>query len=187
MKEVGAGLGGGSADAAHMLLLLNRYTGAGLNPESLSAISLELGSDCPYFLYNQPAFAQGRGEILTPVALNLDTYVIVLVLPSLHISTREAFSLIRPKPASFDLRSISELAIGDWKDVVSNDFETPVLQRYPQLAIIKKELYDKGALYAAMSGSGSTLYGIFNQNNKPELQLPDGATTVFCDLKLPGR
>jgi 4-diphosphocytidyl-2-C-methyl-D-erythritol kinase len=158
---MGAGLGGGSADGAFMLQLINDYCKLGLSKEKLVAYALQLGSDCPFFIYNEPMFAKGRGEQLEPITLDLSEYRIELVCPQIHVSTKEAFSMLTPKPASFDLRKLASLPVREWKDHISNDFEAPVFARHPELKKIKQELYDKGALYASMSGSGSAVYGIF--------------------------
>ena len=158
---MGAGLGGGSSDGAFMLNMLNRYFSLGHTPEALASLALRLGSDCPFFILNRPAHALGRGEILQPVPVNLAGYRIVIVNPGIHVSTAEAFSDIRPGPCPVDLRTrILEPPEG-WKHWLSNDFEPTVFQRFPVIAGIKQSLYEAGAVYASMSGSGSTVFGIF--------------------------
>ena len=163
---MGAGLGGGSADGAFMLKLLNDYCKLELSEEVLLEMALELGSDCPFFIHNKPCFATGRGERMFPINVDLSAYTIQLICPKVSISTGVAFGLITPRTAAFDLRQLSETPIDRWKDLVKNDFEYPVFQQYPVLSNIKKQLYEQGAIYAAMSGSGSTLYGIFEKGNK---------------------
>ena len=158
---MGAGLGGGSADGACMLRLINDFFYLHLSDEQLISLALQLGSDCPFFIYNTPQFARGRGEIMESVSLNLSHYSIQLICPEVHISTAKAFEMLTSKPASFDLKNISSLAVETWKENISNDFEKPVFQMYPQLKDIKEQLYNQGALYASMSGSGSAIYGIF--------------------------
>ncbi len=163
---MGAGLGGGSADGAHMLRLLNEYCHLGLSAAQLAAYALQLGSDCPFFIYNTPQFASGRGEVMQDIALDLSEYSIQLICPKVHVATGKAFSMITPKPAGFDLRNIGSLPLTEWKHNISNDFEGPVFAQHPALAAIKQQLYDQGALYAAMSGSGSAIFGIFPKNRK---------------------
>lgn len=167
---MGAGMGGGSSDAAGMLRLLNDYGGLSLSDDDLAGYALRLGSDCPFFIYNRPLFASGRGEIFEPVTVDLNDYRIILVCPPVHVATAAAFRGIQPKRPVFDLRTLGALPIATWKDHIYNDFETPVFAQYPQLAAIKELLYRQGAIYAAMSGSGSVLYGIFNKDATPVLE-----------------
>lgn len=163
---MGAGMGGGSADGAFMLSMLNDYCQLNLSQAELAAYALQLGSDCPFFIYNTPQFASGRGEQLTPVSLDLSAYSLQLVCPVVHVATNKAFSMITPRPAPFDLRKLNELPVPEWKDHVANDFEAPIFQQHSGLAQIKEKLYADGALYAAMSGSGSTIFGIFEKGKK---------------------
>jgi 4-diphosphocytidyl-2-C-methyl-D-erythritol kinase len=163
---MGAGMGGGSADGAFMLQLLNDQCKLGLSKEQLAKYALQLGSDCPFFIYNAPQFAQGRGEQMQPVNIDLSAYSLQLICPLVHISTAKAFSMLTPKPAPFDLRNVSELPVSEWKNNISNDFEAPIFAEHPTLAEIKQQLYAHGAIYASMSGSGSTIYGIFDKGKK---------------------
>jgi len=163
---MGAGLGGGSADGAFMLKLLNDYCKLGLDDQTLAGYALELGSDCPFFIYNTPQFAKGRGEQLSAVSLDLSNFSLQLVCPQVHVSTGKAFGMITPKAAPFDLQTINDISVVDWKHHISNDFEAPVFAMHPELEDIKKQLYNQGALYAAMSGSGSTIYGLFPKGQK---------------------
>lgn len=163
---MGAGLGGGSADAAYMLRLLNDYCKLNLNDETLAQYALQLGSDCPFFIYNTPQLAMGRGEKLTPVTLDLSAYSIQLICPQLHIATSGAFAKLKPKPAGFDLNKLPSLPIEEWKDNISNDFEASVFEMHPILAELKQNFYRQGAVYASMSGSGSALYGIFEKGKQ---------------------
>ena len=163
---MGAGLGGGSSDGAFMLRLINDYCQLDLSSEELSEMALQLGSDCPFFIYNTPQFAKGRGEIMEPINLDLSDYSIQLICPQVHISTAKAFQMLKPKPASFDLRKLPDLPIEDWNEKIDNDFEGPIFGEFPQLKNIKKQLYDQGAIYASMSGSGSAIYGIFKKGEK---------------------
>lgn len=173
---MGAGMGGGSADGAFMIKLLNDYCRLGLSNEAMRDYALQLGSDCPFFIENTPQFATGRGEEMQSVAIDLSAYSIQLVCPQVHVSTAAAFKMITPRPAPFDLRKLPELPIEQWKDVVSNDFEAPVFAQHPELATIKGQLYAQGAVYAAMSGSGSTVFGIFAKGQKAVIN-----TNLSCE------
>lgn len=156
---MGAGLGGGSADGAFMLRLLNDYFQLDITEQQLLDFALQLGSDCPFFIKNTPCFATGRGEQLTPIVMpDLSALQLLLVHPEIHISTAQAFSKIQPKAANFDLKKIADLPLEDWKDTMSNDFELGVFEAYPELKQLKNDLYDLGATYAAMSGTGSSFY-----------------------------
>ena len=161
----GAGLGGGSADASFTLQMLNETTGNKFTKEELAQMALKLGADCPFFLINSPCFASGVGEVLTPVNLNLKGYTILIVKPDVHVSTAEAFAGITPRKPDFDLRFLPYLPVEDWKDKIVNDFEATVFQAHPQLSKIKEEIYESGALYASMSGSGSAIYGIYSDKD----------------------
>jgi 4-diphosphocytidyl-2-C-methyl-D-erythritol kinase len=163
---MGAGLGGGSADGACMLRMINDYCNLGLSNTALAGFALQLGSDCPFFIYNTPQYAAGRGEQMQPVALDLSRYSIQLICPQVHVSTGAAFKMIQPKAAAFDLKKLNELPLTAWKEHIGNDFELPVFQQHPVLVEIKAQLYGQGALYAAMSGSGSTVFGIFNKEQR---------------------
>lgn len=157
----GAGLGGGSADAAFTLKMLNQIFGKKFNQEELKRMALKLGADCPFFIENRPCFAEGIGEKLTPIELDLSGKNLLIIKPDIHISTADAFAGIEPRRPDFDLRYISYLPISEWKGRVVNDFEKTVFEKHPELKQIKESLYDAGAVYASMSGSGSSVYGIF--------------------------
>ncbi len=165
---MGAGLGGGSADAAFMLKMLNDHFNLDIFEERLIRFALELGSDCPFFIINRPCFATGRGEVLEEVDVDLSAYKIVLINPGIHISTAWAFSKRSDGSQSSDplksLKKIISQPIETWKDELQNDFENPVFEAHPQIKTIKENLYQQGAIYAAMSGSGSTVFGIFPQD-----------------------
>ncbi|HXB45004.1 MAG TPA: 4-(cytidine 5'-diphospho)-2-C-methyl-D-erythritol kinase [Puia sp.] len=158
---MGAGLGGGSADGAFTLKLLNEKFDLHLTTNQLLGYASELGSDCPFFVFNTPCHATGRGEILEPIHLDLSAFSLVLVHPEVHITTAWAFSQINPQAQQRNLKEIITHPIELWKDELKNDFEEPVLRRYPQLTIIKEKLYEAGAVYVSMTGSGSSFYGIF--------------------------
>lgn len=171
----GAGMGGGSADAAFTLRMLRdleaQYiagTGADAVPsaalpddDALAAMALRLGADCPFFLLNRPAFAEGVGERLKPLDVNLAGFWLAVVKPAVSVSTREAFACVTPRPADFDLRRLPSIPIGEWPDLVTNDFEASIFPRYPEMRTVKDSFYDRGAAYASLTGSGSCIYGIF--------------------------
>ncbi len=160
----GAGLGGGSADGAFVLSTLNKMFHLQLSQTQLIEYGLQLGSDCPFFIYNQPCFATSRGEVLEPLSLDLSPYKVVILNTGIHINTGWAFSQIRPKASTLQLKEAATLPIQEWNKVMMNDFETPVFEAYPQLLSLKESMYQKGALYASMSGSGSTIFGLFSKN-----------------------
>ena len=174
---MGAGMGGGSADAAFMLRLLNNKFQLNLSIDQLIDYALQLGSDCPFFILNKACFATGRGEIMQPVNIDLRSYNILIVNPGIHVNTASAFSQITPGENSTELQSLIMHQITTWKHSISNDFEKPVFAKYPEIAEIKNNLYDAGAIYASMSGSGSTVYGIFSGTEKPAINFP---AHYFC-------
>lgn len=157
----GAGLGGGSADAAYMLKLLNERFSLNLTVEQLERYAATLGADCAFFIRNQPTFAEGIGNIFSPIPLSLTGYQLVVVKPDIFVSTREAFSQIKPHRPEYSLRESLSHPIEEWKESVVNDFEASVFPQYPAIKEIKKELYRQGAAYASMSGSGSSVFGLF--------------------------
>lgn len=157
----GAGIGGGSADATFMLLALNGIYRDLFNKEELRLMANKLGADCPFFVENRPMFAQGTGEKLTPVGLDLSDYWLGLVKPDVSISTREAFSCVTPQTPEISAKEIVQRPIGEWRDLLTNDFEVSAFNRFPELRSLKDTLYSNGALYASMSGSGSSFFGIF--------------------------
>ena len=157
----GAGLGGGSSDATFMLKLLNDYCQLGLSVTQLENYATQLGADCAFFVRNTPMLARGIGNIFSPINLSLSGYKIVIVKPDIFVSTREAFSLIKPYTPEHDLSETIALPINQWRKYLQNDFERSVFPQYPEIASIKERLYQNGAIYASMSGSGSSLYGIF--------------------------
>ena len=158
---MGAGLGGGSSDGSAALVLLNQLFSLSLSDIQLMNYAIQLGSDCPFFIKNKVCHAKGRGEILTPIELDLSNYQFVLVHPGKHISTAWAFQQMQPLTKSESIQSIIQKPISEWKDFLINDFEAPVFKAEPTLSAIKDQLYHLGAIYASMSGSGSSLYGIF--------------------------
>ena len=168
----GAGLGGGSADGAFTLTLLNKKFGLGISEEKLIDYALFLGSDCPFFIKNKPSIGTGRGEKLETIQLDLSPYRIILVNPGIHINTGWAFSKISPSRQRTGLNQIIKKPIELWKDILTNDFESPVFNEFPEVKKVKETLYANGALYASMSGSGSTVFGIFESTATPALNFP---------------
>ncbi len=169
---IGAGLGGGSSDAAFTLSLLNKQFNLGLQGEQLVNYALQLGSDCPFFIINKPCSATGRGEILEPTAIDLSSYKFIIVNPGIHISTVHAFSGITPALPTQLVKEIIQQPIETWKNELVNDFEKTVFSQHPEIGAIKKKLYDGGALYASMSGTGSTVYGIFEKASGMKFNFP---------------
>ncbi|HEY1163686.1 MAG TPA: 4-(cytidine 5'-diphospho)-2-C-methyl-D-erythritol kinase [Chitinophaga sp.] len=161
---IGAGLGGGSADAAFMLQMLNNKFRLGISDEQLIDYAARLGSDCAFFIRNKPCYATGRGEVLTPLALDLSGYSWLLVYPGIHVNTGWAFGQITPRVPAQQLQQSILQPVEAWKELIANDFEAPVFSAHPVLGEIKEQLYKAGALYATMSGSGSAMVGIFPKN-----------------------
>ena len=163
----GAGLGGGSADCAFTLKLLSEYLQLNLTTRQLETYAASLGADCAFFIENKPVFAKGIGNLFTPIDLDLSDYDIYLHKPNIFVSTAEAFSKITPTTPKVNLQEIIKMPIETWKELMINDFEKSVFTIHPQLEKIKYELYECGALYAAMSGSGSSIFGIFTKGSCP--------------------
>lgn len=159
----GAGLGGGSADGAFMLTLLNSKFNLNLSRQKLPDYALALGSDCPFFILNKPCFAQKRGEVLEDLPLNLSGYKLILINPGIHVNTGWAFSQVKYSPPG-QIKKAIQTPVNQWQNNLTNDFEQPVFEKYPEIKNIKNQLYEIGALYAAMSGTGSSVYGIFTNN-----------------------
>lgn len=157
----GAGLGGGSADAAFMIKLLNEKFKLNLSIEKMEEYAAKLGADCAFFIQNKPVFATGIGNIFEPIQLSLKGYYLVLVKPDIFVSTKDAFAHIIPTQPTQSLKEIIRMPVETWRATMKNDFEESVFQKFPEIAAIKDKLYDLGAVYASMSGSGSSVYGIF--------------------------
>ena len=158
---MGAGLGGGSSDGTAALKLLNQQFNLKLNSTQLVNYAAQLGSDCPFFVYDHPCHATGRGEILNEQVCDLSAYKIALIHPGIHVSTAWAFSQLKPHAKEKSITEILAQPIETWKSTLINDFEAPIFLAHPILQDIKNELYKQGALYASMSGSGRSLFGIF--------------------------
>jgi 4-diphosphocytidyl-2-C-methyl-D-erythritol kinase len=159
----GAGLGGGSSDAAFMLKTLDKLFGLSLSTDKLKSIASGMGSDCPFFIDCQPSFAYGRGEILVPVSSVLSGFYGVLLNPGISVSTKEAYDNCLPSVPGTSLNELINRPVTEWKELVINDFEKTIFKRHPQIKMIRQALYDTGAVYSSMSGSGSVVYGIFNE------------------------
>lgn len=163
-SPVGAGLGGGSADAAFALKMLNELCSLGLTEQQLAGYASRLGSDCAFFIYNRPMIGEGRGEILSEYPLSLDDYEIQVITPAgIAVSTKEAYAGIRPHMPEVPLREALARPVEEWDGVLVNDFEETVFVNHPELAAIKRSLYDSGAVYASMSGSGSALFAVYRK------------------------
>lgn len=159
---IGAGLGGGSADAAFTLKLINEQFGLALDNKSLESYARRLGSDCAFFIQNHPLYCLEKGDVFSPIQVDLAGYYILLVYPNLAISTAEAYAGVRPHVPDVSLFDQLQMPIDTWRESIHNDFEDSLFQKNTVLPQIKQQLYDAGAVYASMSGSGSTVYGIFN-------------------------
>lgn len=185
----GAGLGGGSSDAAHTAIALNELFELGLTREQLAAEVAPLGADCAFFIYNTPCLAEGIGEVLTPIPFSLSGFRLVMLKPDIHISTREAYAGIRlsgDQPSLADLvkKDITPIDLSRHGDIICNDFERTVFPAHPELAAIKQRLLDAGAYYAAMSGSGSTIYALFEDDPKKSEKTVTPTDTTLADFGL---
>lgn len=173
-----AGMGGGSSDCAYMITMLNQMFSLNMGTQEMINIAASLGADCPFFILSRPAYAEGIGERLEPICLDLSNYYIAVVRPDIPVSTKEAFSLITPKPSTICCWDIVKLPVKEWKGILVNDFETSVFTLHPEIGDIKEQLYSLGAHYAAMSGSGSSVFGLFTEPIDVEKHFPGMYT--FC-------
>lgn len=162
----GAGLGGGSADGTAVILALNELCGLGLSEDELIALAAELGSDTAFFVRNRPQLCEGRGEVISPVELDLQGRWIVLIKPDANVSTREAYAGVRPMVPERRLRERLREPMQEWQSSIKNDFERSVFAAHPIIGEFKRRLIESGATYASMSGSGSTVYGIFDKESE---------------------
>lgn len=165
---IGAGLGGGSSDAATLVKLVNQKFALGLSELQMEQYVRPLGADCAFFIGNKPVYAQGKGDEFTFVDVNLSAYEIVVVNPNIHVSTADAYSGIIPSVPAASVKDLIHLPVEQWKATIFNDFERSVFQKFPRIKELKDTLYDQGAVFALMSGSGSSVFGIFK--NKVKLQ-----------------
>ncbi len=172
----GAGLGGGSSDAAHTLVMLNKMFELGISDADLAAMAATLGADCAFFVYNRPMMATGIGDVLSPLDVDLKGKTLLLVKPPVGVDTRTAYSRVAPAKPVVDLAQTIAQPVESWDGLLVNDFEPSVFAALPQLWLIKAQLMDAGAQYAAMSGSGSTVFGIFNSD-----KLAETAADTFTD------
>lgn len=169
-----AGLGGGSSDAAYMLLLINKVCGLSLDEAALIRHAASLGADCPFFINPRMSFATGIGDIISPLKLEetLKGCYLVIVKPDVSMSTKEAYSMIKPRRPDICCEDVLTMPMAEWKMYLTNDFEPPVFSKHPLLGEIKQQLYDAGAIYAQMSGSGTSLFGLYKEK-------PDGISRLF--------
>ena len=175
----GAGLGGGSADAAFALKMINDLAGLSLGDDELEKYAARIGADCAFFVRNKPAFATGIGNILTPTEVSLAGYTLVLVKPEIHISTKDAYAQVTPMHPEVPITEIVTRPVGEWRSLLVNDFEKSVFAKYPEVAAIKEKLYEIGAEYASMSGSGSAFFGIFKEK-QDEGKMQELFADCFC-------
>ena len=164
----GAGLGGGSADAAFTLKLINELCECNIPEDKLEKMAASIGADCPFFIQNKPVIATGTGNIFKPCNISLKGYIIYLIKPPVAVSTKEAYSDIKPQKPEFSLEKLSSLPVCEWKGVLKNDFEPSVFEKHPVIGEIKDKLYSMGAEYSAMSGSGSSVFGLFKNTISPK-------------------
>ena len=178
---MGAGLGGGSADGSFALKMLNQQFQLNLSDAQLIQYALLLGSDCPFFILNTACLGKGRGEILIPITLDLSAYKILIINPGIHINTGWAFSQIKPTQPILPIEQIIQQPIETWKEQLTNDFELPVCKQYPEITTIINQLYIANAVYAALSGSGSTIFALFNKLDSIQVNIPDHYYTKLVD------
>ena len=177
----GAGLGGGSSDAACMIKTLTQLFDLPLTETQMKDLARRLGADCPFFINPQPLFAEGIGDVFTPISLILNGWYLLLVKPEVHVSTREAYAGVRPHKPTYSLLETAKLPVGQWAERMVNDFEESIFSSHPLLREIKEELYRQGAAYASMSGSGSTIFGLFRSRPDCEQAFAEHFTFV-CQL-----
>ncbi|MBP5393573.1 MAG: 4-(cytidine 5'-diphospho)-2-C-methyl-D-erythritol kinase [Bacteroidaceae bacterium] len=177
----GAGLGGGSSDAACMVKTLAKLYNLPLSEEQMKLLVGKLGADCPFFINPRPLYAEGIGDVFTPISFNLNGWYLMLVKPEVYVSTREAYAGVHPHKPAYSLLETIKLPVGQWVGRMVNDFEESIFSNHPLLAEIKQELYLQGAAYASMSGSGSTIFGLFRSRPHCEQVFADHFTFV-CQL-----
>ncbi len=178
-----AGMGGGSSDCGFMIRLLNESFHLGLSEQQMIGYAVRLGADCPFFILNRPCYAEGIGEKLYPISLDLSSWYIAIVRPPIPVSTKEAFSLVTPRYPQISCRELVTKPVETWREALTNDFEQSVFAIHPEIGRIKQQLYDAGAVYAAMSGSGSSLFGLFHQPVSLEGFKGDGVFTTCLKLE----
>lgn len=174
---IGAGLGGGSADAGFFIRLLNQKFNLSLSAEAMIAYARQLGADCAFFIESKPTFAFGKGDEFEPLDVDLSGYHIALVMPPTHVSTAEAYRGVKPEQVKQSLKELVKLPIAEWKHYIKNDFEESIFKNHPEIRGVKAALYQAGALYACMSGSGASVFGIFDK--EPDLEFLKEENEVF--------
>lgn len=177
----GAGLGAGSANGATALIALDRFFHLQLPQQQLLKYALHLGSDCPFFILNTVCYATGRGEVLQPIALDLSGYYLVIVNPGIHISTPWAFGHITPSPPVHSLKTLASYHPAEWASLATNDFESLVYETYPEVKAIREQLKTAGAVFSAMTGTGSTVFGLF-ESQPEDLLFPENYFIRSCSL-----
>lgn len=177
---IGAGLGGGSADAAFFIKLINQSYNLGLSSEAMMDYARQLGADCAFFINNEPVYAYDKGDRFESVDVNLSKYQLVLVMPPVHVSTAHAYGGIKPTPVQTSLKELIKRPLDEWKGTIKNDFEEHIFKAFPLIKEVKDELYTAGALYASMSGSGASVFGIFE--NTPDLNSLTQHSKVFYNV-----
>jgi 4-diphosphocytidyl-2-C-methyl-D-erythritol kinase len=177
---IGAGLGGGSADAAFFIKLVDRQFSLGLSTEKMLDYARQLGADCAFFIESKPVFAYEKGDRFEPVSVDLSKYHIALAMPPAHVSTSEAYRGVKPAQPKQSLKELIALPLEEWKNCIKNDFEESVFKNHPAIRGVKAAMYEAGAVYASMSGSGASVFGIFNE--KPDLSVLEEANQVFYDI-----
>ena len=177
---IGAGLGGGSANAAFFIKLINNLFDLKLTVAEMLNYARQLGADCAFFIENKPVFAFEKGDRFEDIELDLAKYHIVLVMPPAHVSTAEAYRGVKPAAVSRSLKELIQLPVEEWKNYIKNDFEDSVFKNHPVIRGVKAALYEAGAIYASMSGSGASVFGIFNK--KPDLSHLEKKNQIFSPL-----
>jgi len=177
---IGAGLGGGSADAGFFIRLLDQKFNLGLSVETMMNYARQLGADCAFFIQSKPVFAFGKGDEFEPVTLDLSAYHLALVMPPVHVSTAEAYRGVKPAPVTRSLQELVQLPVAEWRNHIKNDFEEHIFISHPQIRGVKAALYQAGALYASMSGSGASVFGIFKE--RPDLSHLEKDNQVFYEI-----
>jgi len=177
---IGAGLGGGSADAGYFIRLINQTFDLRLSIGDMSNYARTLGADCAFFIESVPVFAFDKGDQFEPISLDLSKYHIALIMPPTHVSTAEAYRGVKPAPVKQSLKQLIQLPVAEWKHHIKNDFEDHIFKAHPEIRGVKAALYQAGALYASMSGSGASVFGIFE--NKPDLGFLEEDNEVFYEV-----
>lgn len=170
----GAGLGGGSSDCANMIMLLNKRFGLRMTDANMERYAARLGADCAFFVRNTPVVASGIGNVMSQLDLSLKGWRVLIVKPDVGVSTKEAYSMVVPERPSISLDALLQRPVTEWRDTVSNDFEKSIFSLHPEIAAVKETMYEAGAVYASMSGSGSAVYGLFrNALDNPGMYFKD--------------